>query len=84
MAVVAKKIEAKGDTAPQNRDWMHNWHLDSVTDIINSCWHTYFAEVADRAEKLLLDNVEVIVETRVSYNMQNITREATKLDSAPM
>jgi hypothetical protein len=28
-------------------------HLDSATNIVNSRWHTYFAEMADGAEKLL-------------------------------
>jgi len=84
MAVVAEKIEARGDSAPQEGDWMYDWHLDSATNIDNSRRHTYFAEVAAGAEKLLLDNFKVIVETRVSYKMQDIAADATDLDSAPV
>ena len=83
MAVVAEKIEARGDSAPQG-DWMYDWHLDSATDIVNSRRHTYFAEVAAGAEKLLLDNFKVIVETRVSYKMQDTALDATNIDSAPV
>jgi hypothetical protein len=72
MAVVAEKIEARGDSAPQEGDWMYDWHLDSATNIVNSRRHTYFAEVAARAEKLLLDNFNAIVETRVSYKVQDL------------
>ena len=84
MAVVAEKIEARGDSAPQEGDWMYDWHLDSATNIDNSRRHTYFAEVAAGAEKLLLSNFKVIVETRVSYKMQDIAADATDLDSAPV
>lgn len=65
MAVVAEKIEARGDLAPQERDWMNDWYLDP-TDVDNSRRHTYFTEVETRAEELLLVNFEVIMETRVS------------------
>lgn len=80
MAVVAEKIEALGDRAPSFGDWMHDWHLDSATNIVNSRRHTYFAEVAAGAEKSLLDNSEIIVETRVSY--KDIAADA--IDSAPV
>ena len=83
MAVVAEKIEARGDSAPQEGDWMYDWHLDSATDIVNSRRHAYFAEVEAGAEKLLLDNFKVIVEMRVSYKMEDIIASAT-LDSAPV
>ena len=82
MAVVAEKIKARGHSAPLDGDWMHDWHLDSATNIDNSRRHIYFAEVAAGAEKLLLDNVEVIVKTRVSYKMQDIAADADNLDSA--
>jgi hypothetical protein len=84
MAVVAEKIEARGYNAPLDGDWLHDWHLDSATNILNSRRHTYFAEVAARAEKLLLINSKIIVETRVSYNMQDIAADADNLDSAPV
>jgi len=84
MAVVAEKIEARGDSAPQEGDWVYDWHLDSATNIDNSRRHAYFAEVAAGAEKLLLGNFKVIVETRVSYKMQDIAADATDLDSAPV
>jgi hypothetical protein len=81
MAVVAEKIEARGDSAPQEGDWMYDWHLDDATNIINSRRHTYFAEVAAEAEKLLLDNSEVLEKKRVSYKLQDIAVD-TNLDSA--
>ena len=81
MAVVAEKIEARGDSAPQE---VYDWHLDSATNIDNSRRHIYFVEVAAGAEKLLLNNFKVIVEARVSYEMQDIAADATDLDSAPV
>ena len=84
MSVVAEKIEAFGDRTPPFGDWMHDWHLDSAINIVNSRRHTYFAEVAARAEKRLLDNSEIIVETRVSYKMQGIAADVDNLDSAPV
>jgi hypothetical protein len=82
MAVVAEKIEAR--SAPHEGDWMYDWHLDSATNIDNSRRHTYFAEVAARADRLLFDNCTVIVETRVSYTIQDIAADAANLDSAPV
>ena len=36
MAVVAKKIEAHGDSAPREADWMYSWRLDSAINIVDS------------------------------------------------
>jgi hypothetical protein len=61
--------------------WMTG-DLDSATDIVNSRRHTYFSEVAAIAEKLLLINRKVIVETR--YKIQDIVADSSPVDSAPV
>jgi len=83
MAVVVEKIEARGDNAPQEGDWMYDWHLESATNIINSRRHTYFTEVAAVAEKLLVDNFKAIVGTRVSYNSSSIPPRSGTRDALP-
>jgi hypothetical protein len=81
MVVVAEKIEARA--VPQEGDWMYDWRLDSPIDIVDSPRYACFAEVAARAEKLLLDNRTAIVATRASSNIQDIAVDGT-IDSAPV
>ena len=81
MVVVAEKIKARGDSVSQVGDWMYDWRLDSAINIVDSPRYACFAEVAARAEQLLLDNYKAIVDTRVSSNFQDIAVDDT-IDSA--
>jgi hypothetical protein len=87
IAVVAEKLEARGDSAPPRGDWMSDWHLDSAIDIADTRRYTYFTEVAARADNLLLDNCKAIVDMRVSYEFQDADVDATindaVIESAP-
>jgi hypothetical protein len=81
MDVVTEKIEACRDRDPPKGGWMHDWRLDSAINIVDSPRYTCFVEVATRAEKLLLDNRETIVTTRVSLasNIQDIAVDAPSI-----